>query len=198
MTLSELLIIYDDVYKNLALNFALARRQPEQSDYHYKNAIIVLMDAPTDIKLILQYELIYPVFDVYRRSIQDSVNNKAFVTTANEIINNYVIRSGVDLTDFVNNVSWDTDIPFDWVMLSKEAGFDTTNWNAEFGDYVVECDPYLWINDTPPYINASVRCHKIQQSSVNINGVYRLNQDGSNPNKFIYNDGQVIIEYEVT
>jgi hypothetical protein len=198
MLLSELLVIYGDIYKGLAMNFDLARKEPDRADYYYKNAIIGLMDTPLEIKLILENLLIYPVYDVYVRSIRDSTNTGVYVLETNKIINDYVIKNEVDLTEFVNSVSWDNGfIPFDWVMISKENAYDTTNWNADFGEYLGECDPYLWINNTPPYVKAIVTNSKTPLSSININRKYRLIQDPLNINKFAYNDGSVIIEYEV-
>lgn len=198
MTLVELITIYGNVYKNIATNFASAEKEPYKSDYYYKNAIICLMNDSSNTKQLVEYELIYYLFDVYKRSVHDPQNNRVFIINANKAINDYVIKNQVNLTEFVNSVSWNNGyIPFDWVTLSKDAGYDTTNWNADFGEYVAECDPYLWIDNTPPYVNATIRHRKIPLSSVNINGKYRLYQDPNDYTIFSYNDGQIKIEYKV-
>lgn len=196
--LSDLLNVYGNIYRDLAELFAAAEREPEKADTYYKECLKVVVDIVGETELTLL--LLAPVNEVYVKYTHDWIGSKIFIYNAVNIINDYVIKNGINLTDFVNSISWNNGyIPFDWAMLCKINGYNISNWNIEFGTYVPECSPSLWnVNETPPYVNASISNAKLPRSMININGRYRLVQDSSaysEGKKFIYDDGYIKIEY---
>jgi len=128
----------DSLYKKIAYDIDLAAEGISGSASHLADArdeVVNLTTSNNDSALKIELALLDVINNAYisYNEITQSVSN---LLTVVRVLNNYV-NNNYDgtLTAYVNGLEWDNDpnekIPYHWARLSEQAGFDTSNWDAE-------------------------------------------------------------------
>lgn len=135
---------FDNVYKNIANDVALARESMVEASEYLANTRSTVVDVTTsdytDENEAIQIELqLLGVVNSSYVSYKDMMNSSANLTSVVKAVNNYVVNNMDEtLTEYVNNIDWSTLdgrdedlIPYEWAQLSEQAGYDISEWEAE-------------------------------------------------------------------
>lgn len=127
----------DSLYQDIAYDIDQAREKMRESSTHISDARDEVVDVTTssntdavNIELAL-LDVINNAYISYS-DMTDSTSNLVGIVRA---LNNYVINNyDGTLTAYVNSLGWTNsggEVPYDWAMLSEQAGYDISEWNAE-------------------------------------------------------------------
>jgi hemerythrin len=119
---------WDNTYKMLANHFNNVAEDPPNAVSHIYSAFLVMIELDSNyVEEVADLEI--EIYNLWTHS-RYHYHVPDHILEVIKKINQFTENKYGNLTEFVNNISWDNGcVPYYWGQYSGDLGFDISEWN---------------------------------------------------------------------